>query len=320
MSTIILEIMYILIGLIILYNGFSSLKNQENENRVITSLFWFVLSVTFILPNLQIFWKGEKPFIPNIMIGYLVVLMAVLSLLKKVSINNYKTVSKEFLVEKAEKIGNLIFIPALAIGILSFIVYMIQDKLSLGLGSIASLGIAILISTILGLIITKDSASNSIKEGRRLLDLVGPMSILPQILAALGSIFTTAGVGVYISNTLGGVIPENNILIGVIVYCVSMALFTIIMGNGFAAFSVITAGIGVPFVIANGGNPAIVGAFGLTAGYCGTLLTPMAANFNIVPASILEIKDKKWGIIKYQAPISIILLVIHIVLMYTLAF
>jgi len=59
-----------------------------------------------------------------------------------------------------------------------------------------------------------------------------------------------------------------------------MVIFTMIMGNAFAAFSVITAGIGIPFIIKNGGNPAVIGALGMTAGYCGTLMTPMAANFN----------------------------------------
>jgi uncharacterized membrane protein len=92
------------------------------------------------------------------------------------------------------------------------------------------------------------------------------------------------------------------------------------MGNAFAAFAVITAGIGVPFLLTQGGDPVIVAALGLTAGFCGTLLTPMAANFNIVPTAILEIKDKKNGVIKYQAPIAIVMLVIHIVLMYNWAF
>ena len=55
------------------------------------------------------------------------------------------------------------------------------------------------------------------------------------------------------------------------------------------------------------------------AGYCGTLLTPMAANFNILPAALLELKDKN-AVIKAQAPIAIILLVTHIFLMYTLGF
>ena len=98
-----------------------------------------------------------------------------------------------------------------------------------------------------------------------------------------------------------------------------MALFTIIMGNGFAAFSVITVGIGIPFVIAQGANPVVVGALGLTAGYCGTLMTPMAANFNIMPAALLETKSK-YAIIWAQMPVATVMLIIHIILMYVLAF
>ena len=66
-------------------------------------------------------------------------------------------------------------------------------------------------------------------------------------------------------------------------------------------------------------NPTVVGALGLTAGFCGTLLTPMAANFNIVPASILEMKNKN-GVISKQVGVAVPLLAIHIVLMYFLAF
>lgn len=320
MGAKILEIMYIVIGLIILMNAVKSFRNTELKSRYITGLFWLILSFTFIFPNLNVFTGKEGLLIPDYVIGYLVVIMAILSLSRRVVMNNYKVADASYVAQRAKAIGSIIFIPAVAIGILSFVIYEIQDRLTWELGSIGSLGVAILISTLLGLAITREKPKVAVEEGVRLLDGVGPMSILPQVLAALGAIFTTAGVGIYISDTLGSVIPEGNALVGVIVYCIAMALFTIIMGNGFAAFSVITAGIGVPFVILAGGNPVIVGALGLTAGYCGTLLTPMAANFNVVPTSILEMKDRKWGIIKYQAPISIILLGLHIVLMYTLAF
>lgn len=320
MGAKILEIMYIVIGLIILMNAVKSFRNTELKSRHITGLFWLILSFTFIFPNLNVFTGKEGLLIPDYVIGYLVVIMAILSLSRRVVMNNYKVADASYVAQRAKAIGSIIFIPAVAIGILSFVIYEIQDRLTWELGSIGSLGVAILISTLLGLAITREKPKVAVEEGVRLLDVVGPMSILPQVLAALGAIFTTAGVGIYISDTLGSVIPEGNALVGVIVYCIAMALFTIIMGNGFAAFSVITAGIGVPFVILAGGNPVIVGALGLTAGYCGTLLTPMAANFNVVPTSILEMKDRKWGIIKYQAPISIILLGLHIVLMYTLAF
>ena len=148
---------------------------------------------------------------------------------------------------------------------------------------------------------------------------MGSFVILPQLLASLGVLFTAAGVGDKISDIISGVIPTGNILVGVIAYCIGMAVFTAIMGNAFAAFSVITVGVGLPFVFAQGGDPVVCSVLALTAGYCGTLLTPMAANFNVLPAAILELKDKN-AVIKAQVPISIALLVIHIFLMYTLGF
>ena len=36
------------------------------------------------------------------------------------------------------------------------------------------------------------------------------------------------------------------------------------------------------------GDPAIICAIGMLAGFCGTLMTPMAANFNVVPANLLD--------------------------------
>ena len=150
------------------------------------------------------------------------------------------------------------------------------------------------------------------------MDNVGPVGILPQLLSALGALFTAAGVGDVIAKGVAAIVPENSKLIACAVYCIAMALFTIIMGNGFAAFSVITVGIGIPFLIAKGCNPVVVGALGLTAGYCGTLCTPMAANFNIMPAALLEVKNK-YAIIKSQIPVAICMLVIHIALMYVFA-
>lgn len=126
-------------------------------------------------------------------------------------------------------------------------------------------------------------------------------------------------VGIFIAAGVGAIIPEGNHFIAVAVYCIGMALFTMIMGNGFAAFAVITVGIGYPFLIAQGANPVVVGALGLTAGYCGTLMTPMAANFNIMPAALLETKSK-YAIIISQLPVALIMLAVHIVLMYVLAF
>lgn len=130
--------------------------------------------------------------------------------------------------------------------------------------------------------------------------------------------FTAAGVGDVIAAGVSAVILPN-LFAATAVYCIAMAVFTMIMGNGFAAFSVITVGIGIPFLIAQGADPAVVGALGLTAGYCGTLIMPMAANFNILPAAVLETKNK-YTVILSQLPMALFMLAIHIVLMYFLAF
>ena len=214
-------------------------------------------------------------------------------------------------------IGNMIFVPALALAIVAFLVAQFWTE---QLGSLVALGIATVVALILSFIITKGKFGDAAEDGRRLLELIGPLCILPQLLAALGSVFSSAGVGQVIADGISAVIPQGNILLGVIAYCVGMALFTMIMGNAFAAFAVITIGIGIPFVISQGANPVVASALALTAGYCGTLMTPMAANFNIVPTAILEIDDKKYGLIKYQIPVAITMLIIHIILMYVWAF
>jgi uncharacterized membrane protein len=93
-----------------------------------------------------------------------------------------------------------------------------------------------------------------------------------------------------------------------------------IMGNAFAAFPMMAAAIGVPILIhTDGGNPAVIGAVGMLSGFCGTLMTPMAANFNIVPAALLELKNQ-YGVVKVQVATAIPLLICNIVILYVAGF
>ena len=69
----------------------------------------------------------------------------------------------------------------------------------------------------------------------------------------------------------------------------------------------------------HGADPAIAGVIAMLSGYCGTLLTPMAANLNVVPAALLEMKDKN-GVIRAQVMTAVPILIINILLMYFLAF
>ena len=157
-------------------------------------------------------------------------------------------------------------------------------------------------------------------EGRRLMDGVGWAAVLPQMLAALGAVFALAGVGEVVGGLAGRAIPDGNLFVAVLVYGLGMAGFTIVMGNAFAAFPVMTAAIGVPVLVRGmGGDPAVIAAVGMLAGFCGTLLTPMAANFNLVPAVLLDLKDRN-AVIRAQAPTAVVLLAINILLIYFLGF
>ena len=293
MTNVLLTIIYAIIGLVCISLSVFALRSNEQQAKVGTALFWSILGIIFIFGD----------WIPANIVGVLIIAMAVLSATKQVKVGSFKTSSEQFKLDSAEKIGNKLFVPALVLAVLAFVIAQFTN-----LGSYNAIGLSGIGALIVMFFISKSNVKEANDESIRLLSQVGPTAILPQILAALGTLFTVTGVGDVIAGWLG-----------VIAYCVGMAVFTAVMGNAFAAFSVITAGIGVPFVFALGANPLIAGALALTAGFCGTLLTPMAANFNIVPASILELKNQ-YGVIKAQAPFAIIMLIIHIILMRFLAF
>lgn len=304
LSNTLLEIFYIMIGLYMATTMIFTLKDKNHKTRIGTALFWGIVSVIFIFGKL----------IPSTIIGVLIIVIAVLSALKQINIGTLKQLDSTFTQLKADKLGLKIFIPSLTIAIVAMLIAQFTP-----FSGTVAIGIAATVALLLTFVITKAKPIEYIEDSNRMFQSVGVFAILPQLLASLGALFTAAGVGDIISNIISGVIPDGNRLAGVIAYCVGMAIFTAIMGNGFAAFSVITVGIGVPFVFAQGGDPIVCSALALTAGFCGTLLTPMAANFNMLPAALLEMKDKN-GVIKAQAPFALVLLTIHIILMYTLGF
>ena len=303
-SNMLLEIFYIIIGIMMLNTAVLTLRDKNHKAKIGTSLFWALLGIIFIF----------GPYIPSVVVGGILVVIAVLTLTKQVKPGTVKALDEKFGEEQAKKLGLKVFVPSLVIALAALGIAKFT-----AISGTAAIGVAAVIAAIVTFVITKAKPRVLVEESDRMLQSVGAVSILPQLLAALGALFTAAGVGDVISSGISGILPQGNIFIGVTAYCVGMALFTMIMGNAFAAFSVITVGIGIPFVFAQGANVAIAGALALTAGYCGTLLTPMAANFNIMPAALLEIEDKN-AIIKQQAPVALILLAIHILLMYFLAF
>ena len=303
-SNILLEIFYIMVGLFFILTMLFTLKDKNHKTKYGTALFWGILGVIFILGDV----------IPRVISGFLIVVIGALAAFNQINIGTIKELDSTFASLKANKIGIKIFVPSLIIALAALLIAQFTP-----ISSVASIGISSIIALIATFLITKAKPSEFIEDSNRMFQSVGATAILPQLLAALGALFTAAGVGDIISSMISSFIPEGNILIGITAYCVGMAIFTAIMGNAFAAFSVITVGIGVPFVFAQGGDPIIASALAMTAGFCGTLMTPMAANFNVLPVALLEIKDKN-AVIKTQVIFALTLLAIHIPLMYFLAF
>lgn len=304
------EIIYALAGLVSVSTAFRALKNSKTPYG--TALFWLLLGIIFI------FGKA----LPPILVGVFILIFAALTLTKQVNIGEFKEIPREERVANSKKFGNLIFLPSLALAFTAMALVMVKFPFNgevFKLPSALALGLSSLLALLVGAIVTKPNVKQLNTDTNKLLMQVGAASLLPQLLGTLGAVFNKAGVGEVISSGLSTFIEAGNPLIGVIIYCLGMVIFTMIMGNAFAAFAVITAGVGVPFLLVHGANPVIVGALGMTCGYCGTLMTPMAANFNLVPSALLDMRDK-YGVIKSQTPVALALIVIHIILMYTLAF
>jgi uncharacterized membrane protein len=221
------------------------------------------------------------------------------------------------------RFGNRLFLPALIIPVTALIgTFVLKDS---GLidpkqVTLVSLGLGVILALIVLYAWLKPPPLAALQEGRRLIDAVGWAAVLPQMLASLGAVFAVAGVGELVGGAAAQVIPHGNLFAAVAAYGLGMALFTMIMGNAFAAFPVMTAAIGLPLLVRGfGGDPAIVCAIGMLAGFCGTLMTPMAANFNIVPAALLELRDRN-AVVKAQVATALPLLACNILLIYFLAF
>jgi uncharacterized membrane protein len=228
----------------------------------------------------------------------------------------------------AERFGNRLFVPALVLPAVIALGVVVVKPLTLGghpimdpkQATLISLGVAAVLGVATALAMLRQPLLSPFQEGRRIVDTVGWAVLLPQMLAALGVVFEHAGVGKAVGQVVTTYLPMDSRAAAVAVYCVGMAMFTAVMGNAFAAFPVLTAGVALPILVGRfGANPAVVASIGMLSGYCGTLVTPLAANFNLVPPALLEIPDR-YAVIKAQIPTAAVMLLANTVLMYVLAF
>jgi uncharacterized membrane protein len=250
----------------------------------------------------------------------LVLLMVALDGTGQVRRGSSEEVSKAEQEKEAARLGNKIFLPVLVIPLVTFVfagAFWIAGA-DMNRGALVGLGFGGLAGAAVALRLTRSSLRTLFNEGRRINDAIGPFNILPQLLASMGIIFAAAKIGGLIAGAITRVIPQDNLFLLVLANCAGMTLLTIIMGNSFAAFPVIAAGVLVPLIVQPFGvDPAMVAIITLTAGSSGTLMTPMAANFNIVPAVLLDMRSL-YGVIKFQLPFALTIWSLHVLLMYFL--
>jgi len=310
--------LYVLAGAVFAGFAIGSLRDETNRKRWGNAAFWLLLAGSF--------WFGD--FLGDLGNGILVLALVGIAGMHFIGRGSKESTTADERQRSSERHGNRLFLPALIIPFTAFVGTLLFNYTPLkGLNlidpkavTLVLLGCGVMIALVVSYVWLRPPALAAVDEGSRLANSIGWAMVLPQMLASLGVIFAAAGIGTTIGAIVGAIIPEGSILLAVILYALGMVVFTIIMGNAFAAFPVMAAAIGVPILIhADGGNPAVIGAVGMLAGFCGTLMTPMAANFNIVPAALLELRNQ-YDVIRAQVPTAIPLLIVNILILYVAGF
>ena len=310
--------LYVLAGFVFAGFALASVRDGTNKKRWGNTAFWALVAVSF--------WFGD--LLGDLGNGVLVLALVAIAGTHLLGRGTRQSTTIEERQQLSDRLGNKLFLPALIIPLTAFVGTLVFNYTSLRSSGLIDpkavtlvlLGVGIIIALIVCYAWLRPPLMAPVEEGGRLADSIGWALVLPQMLASLGAIFAAAGVGTTIGALAGGVIPHGSIFLAVLLYALGMVAFTMIMGNAFAAFPVMAAAIGVPILIqADGGNPAVIGAVGMLAGFCGTLMTPMAANFNVVPAALLELKNQ-YGVIKAQVPTALALLGVNIVILYFAGF
>ena len=314
--TLSIDHFYILVGLLLAAVAIMNLVDRSNPRRVTTALFWGLYALLYL--------AGEA--LPLAAVGALMIGMALLAGFGGVKAGQPKALAPEARQASAARLGNRLFIPALLLPLVTVIGATLLKDVQLG-GlplldpahiTIVSMGCGAVVALIAACWLTRATPLQGVREARRLVDAMSWAVVLPHILAVLGLLFSEAGVGKAVAHLTVEYIGLDSRFIAVAVFCLGMALFTIVMGNGFAAFPVMAGGVGIPVLVGvNGANPAVMAAIGMFSAYCGTLMTPMAANFNIVPAALLELPDKN-AVIRAQIPSALPILIANIFLLYFL--
>jgi uncharacterized membrane protein len=313
-----LEAVYILTGVVLFVFAAITLFDRRHPHPIGSGCFWCILGVLFAFGS----------YLPHVLSGVLVLVMVAIDGAGRVKAGVAEIDREDGDQQSAPNarqakaavvaLGNQVFLPVIAIPAVTvlFALAFRLLKLNVNEGALIGLGFGGIAAMAVALWLTRASPRTLMDDGRRLNECMGSVNILPQLLASLGVIFTAAGVGDLIAKGVVQVVPRDHLFLLIVANCLGMSLFTMVMGNSFAAFPVIAAGVLVPLIVRPFGiDPAMAGIITLTAGSSGTLITPMAANFNIVPAALLEMKNP-YRVLRFQLPFALVIWPAHVLVMW----
>ncbi|QEL55900.1 DUF979 domain-containing protein [Chromobacterium paludis] len=313
-----IEYLYWLAGAVLLAVAAFTLADRDHPRRFGSAAFWGLFGILFL--------AGD--WLPAELSGAMVLAMVAIAGLGRLAAGQHAPMAADKLRQSLQRLGGKVFLPSLLVPVLTVLLSVAAKEVKIAgtplfdpkNTTLLALGLSCLAALAAACWLARETPAQGMRETRRLLDCMGWAVLLPQMLALLGLLFADAGVGKAVSHVATNYLPLDARWVAVLAYVLGMALFTMIMGNAFAAFPVMTAGIGIPFLVGmHHGDAAVMAAIGMFSGYCGTLMTPMAANFNIVPAALLELEDKN-AVIKAQVPTALALLAVNAVLLNWLMF
>jgi len=318
------EYVYWLCGLVLVACALRELRAK----RFAHAAFWGILAAIFLLGDVVKSMAAHGNALPEQIAGAGVIALGLVAGFLRRAPTIESAPESERRSVSAARLGHRLFVPALIIPFGTLVFTLLQPFVRVGGiaelgradGTLLALGLACVLATFAALALTRAGVRDAVAETGRLLDALSWAALLPMLLAMLGAVFAVTGVGEAIAHLTAAAIPVQSRLACVLAFAAGMVAFTVIMGNAFAAFPVMMAGVGLPLLIGqHHAQAAALGSLGMLTGYCGTLLTPMAANFNIVPAALLELRDPN-GVIRAQVPTALWLLAINLLLIWFFAF
>ncbi|TEY24928.1 DUF979 family protein, partial [Campylobacter sp. CH185] len=209
-----LDLLYYIVGILFLIFGILSFSNQAKDikSRISGGVFWISYSFTFLLAGV----------LPHFVMGCIVILLALIAgfnLLKPAKIEVSKE-EKEYEIKHANIYKNKLFIPALMVPLITLIGTFLFPHLSFfenKNATLMALIIGIIISSVVACFMFKASPKRAVKDAAHTMDHISWAALLPQILATLGVVFVSTGMGDQVSKLLSSYISLDNAFIAVAV-------------------------------------------------------------------------------------------------------